>query len=194
MVKALESYPWSSYPIYVGAERAPDWLYFQEVYQQLPAKRRLREKYREFVEMGVDEEIADFYGKGNQKPYLGGDGFREWVFQQRLTEDGEVSRACLQCFRPDIDEVIESVVMSFGVELSSITENQRGRREENIPHWVVMYLAQEVCGLTLCNIADRLGLKRTGSIPTTIAKLKSRMESDRGLLCRVRRIKREYDA
>jgi len=55
-----------------------------------------------------------------------------------------------------------------------------------------MYLAQEVCSLKLCEIANYLGLKRTGSIPTTIAKLKSRMAINARLSKAVGEIMREY--
>jgi chromosomal replication initiation ATPase DnaA len=63
---------------------------------------------------------------------------------------------------------------------------------ENIPRWTVMYLAQEISGLKLREIAEYLGLKRTGSIPTTIAKLKLRMENDDSLSQVVGNFKRQY--
>jgi hypothetical protein len=73
LVDRLEDYPWSSYPYYECKISAPEWLYRDEIYSQLTVKSRRREKYRAFVEMGVDEQIALFYGKGNQAPYLGSD-------------------------------------------------------------------------------------------------------------------------
>ena len=66
LVDALEDYPWSSYPHYISKLPIPSWLYQHELYDQLENKTRYRAKYRAFVEMGVDEEIATFYGKGNQ--------------------------------------------------------------------------------------------------------------------------------
>ena len=59
-----------------------------------------------------------------------------------------------------IDQVSESVGRYFKVNLGSIVISQRGRVDENIPRWLLMYFAQEIAGY--------LGLKRTGSIPTTI--------------------------
>jgi len=193
MVTDLESYLWSSYPIYVGVQKPPKWLYSYEIYAQLGVKRRRKEKYQTFVEMGVDEEITTFYSKGNQASYLGSDEFRAWAYQQRQTDDNEVSKSSLQQFRPNIDEVMKSVAKDFGVELLSLTESQRGRREDNVPRWVVMYLGQELCGLSLRQIADRLGLKRTGSIPNMIGKLKARMASDSKLLRQINKIKSQYD-
>lgn len=192
MIKALEDYPWSSYPSYIGEQRAPKWLYQEEVYGQLGYKRRRKEKYRAFVEQGIDEELATFYSKGNQVPYLGSDEFRDWAYQQRETGDEVVNRQVLQQLRPGFDEVTEAVLKAFSVGLSSISGSQRGRREDNIPRWVIMYLAQEVCGMSLRQIADRLGLKRTGSIPTTIGKLRKRMEEDRALCRIVDGVKSQY--
>jgi len=74
--------------------------------------------------------------------------------------------------------VAESVARHFNVELETIKISQEGRVDDNIPHWVVMYLAQEICGVKLSEITIYTGLKRTGSIPTNIAKLKSRMAVD----------------
>jgi len=192
MVNQLDTYRWSSYPYYVSKLPKPIWLYRDEIYQQLSVKSQQREKYRAFVEMGVDEEIKLFYGKGNQKPYLGSDQFRDWVYQQRGVNDAEINRVDLQSFRPGIDQITESVARHFKVDADTITVSRRGIVNENIPRWVVMYLAQEMSGLKLRVIADYLGLKRTGSIPTTIAKLRLRMEIDEGLSRIVEKIKRQY--
>ena len=48
-----------------------------------------------------------------------------------------------------------------------------------------MYLRQVVGGQPLVSIAETFGLKRTGSIPTTIGKLKVLMDNDRKLLKKV---------
>jgi len=192
MVKRLEDYAWSSYPYYVKDSPAPEWLYQREIYDQLTGGRRLRERYRAYVEMGVDEEIAVLFGRGNLPPYLGSETFRDWAYRQRRTDDSEINRETLRSFRPDISQVTASVARRFKVDPSTITISQRGRVADNIPRWVVMYLAQQVCGLSLREIADFLGLKRTGSIPATIAKLKLCMAEDDGLARTVERIKSEY--
>ena len=115
-------------------------------------------------------------------PYLGSDHFSRVGIPLSL-----------QQFRLGIEKVIASVAASFNVKASTITESQRGQREENIPRWVVMYLGQALCGLKLKQIADRLGLKQTGSISNVVAKLKDRMDVDESLRGMVNGIKREYD-
>jgi len=193
IVDKLEAYPWSSYPCYVTSQSSPDWLYREEIYQQLSVKSRRREKYRAFVELGTDEEIATFYSKGNQVPYLGSDEFRDWAYRHRQTDEMVVSKEVLKQFRPGLPEIATLIANHFGVDADTLTGNRRGLAEENIPRWVLMYVAQEVGGHKLRDIADLLELKRIGSIPTTIAKLKLRMEEDSALARKVLNISRKYD-
>jgi hypothetical protein len=70
--------------------------------------------------MGVDEETAAFYSKGNQMPCLGGEGFREWAYQQRNTDEGELGRETIRFFRTSIDELTESVARHFKVDSNTI--------------------------------------------------------------------------
>ena len=193
LVNTPEDYPWSSYRYYVKNNSAPAWLYRQEIFGQLHVKSRKREKYRAFVELGVDEEMAKFYSKGNQMPYLGSDAFRDWVFRQRETDESDISRETLRHFRPGIDELVDRVASRFKVSTDSILTSRHGRVHDNIPRWVAMYLCQEVGSLRLKDIAEGFGLKDIGSIPATIKKLKIRIEGDPGVGRKVERLKHEYD-
>jgi len=189
----IESYPWSSYAYYVKKRKIPRWLYTQEIFQQLHVKTRMREKYRAYVELGIDEEIEKYYEKENQSPYLGSQSFRDWAYKQRDTDELSVSKETLQLFRPGLDEIIKRVAKEFKVSKSSILKSQRGRVANNLPRWVTMYMAQQYGGLKLKEIADEFELKRTGSIPTTIKKLRVVLEGDRNLLRKFNRIKSQYD-
>ena len=190
LVSELESYNWSSYKYYVTSKlKPPAWLYQADIYSQLGVKSRWREKYRAFVEMGVDEEIKQYYGKGNVMPYLGNEGFREWAYSQRITDDEAVSSESSVSFRPSIEAIVKRVTKAFKVTPDSILRAKRGG-ENNVPRWVAMYLCQEVGDYRLVNIAKCFGLKRTGSIPTTLKKLKTLMEGDRGLSRKVKGLKK----
>ncbi len=192
MVKKIDNYPWSSYPFYIKTLKPPEWLYQHEIYAQLHVKSRLREKYRAFVELGIDEEIAQLYGKGNMTPYLGSDVFRDWAYAQRVTEDSDISKRDIQLFRPSIDNIVAQVATTFKVSEASILKSQRGRVQSNVPRWIALYLSQEIGSKKLTEIATAFNLKRTESIPGTIAKLKILLDSDLRLIRKVNRIKREY--
>ncbi|MGB5454355.1 MAG: transposase [Gammaproteobacteria bacterium] len=193
MVSKPEDYPWSSYPAYLGHCKPPDWLYCQEIYAQLGVKSRFKAKYKAFVELGVDEEIKQFYGKGHIRPYLGSAAFRDWIYKHRKTEDEEVSKAALSGLRPGLDEITARVGAVFGVDKNSIVTGRRGVAEKNIPRWVAMYLCRDIGGHKLTHIAEYFGLKRIGSISNTIAKLNAYMEDDQKLARTVATIKSGYD-
>lgn len=193
MVKNIEDYPWSSYPYYVNKQKPPEWLYQQEIYQQLHVKTKWREKYRAFVELGVDEEITRFYSKGNTVPYLGSETFRDWAYAQRTTEETSLSKQTIQLFRPTIEDIVAQVAKTFKVSETSILKSLRGRVQNNIPRWVALYLSQNIGGKKLNEIARTFGLKRTGSIPTAVAKLKALMKEDLKLQRKVNQLKRQYD-
>ena len=183
----------SSYAYYAKKQKSPDWLYQQDIFSQLNVKTRPREKYRAFVERGVDEEIALFYGKGNTMPYLGSENFRDWAYSQRTTEEASITKENICLFRPSIKEMVTQVAKKFNVSVESILNSSRGRVENNIPRWVGLYLSQETGSKTLREIAAAFNLKQTGSIPTTIMKLRGLMEEDLRLTKKVRQIKSVYD-
>ncbi len=193
MVNHLVDYPWSSYSYYISNQKPPEWLYQGEVFDQLHANTNLQEKYLAFVELGVDEEIARFYGKGNIMPYLGSDSFRDWAYAQRDTEEAALSKQEIQLFRPSIDEIVNQVAKTFHVSDDSILRGQQRRGKNNLPRWVAMYLSQEIGSKKLTVIANAFGLKRTGSIPTTVKKLRVLLEDDSKLLGMVESIRRGYD-
>ncbi|MDX8379935.1 MAG: hypothetical protein R8K48_07845, partial [Gallionella sp.] len=126
-MEKIEDYPWSSYPYYINKHKPPEWLYQQEIYDQLHVKAGLREKYRAFVELGVDEEIAPIYSKGKITPYLGSDAFRDRAYAQRVTDDARVSKQDIQLFRPSMPEIVTQVAKVFNVSEASILKPQRGR-------------------------------------------------------------------
>lgn len=163
MVQNLKEYEWSSYQYYIDRKlTAPKWLFRSDIYNQLGAKRKIGERYRLFVEQGVDEEIQAFYGKGNVMPYLGSDEFRAWAYSQRSTDEQGITKKERSLFRPRLVDIIDAVSMVFSIPTESILHSQRGT--ENVPRWVAMYLCQQIAGASLADIAKEFGLKRTGSI------------------------------
>ena len=74
-----------------------------------------------------------------------------------------------------MDQIITRVARQFSVSPVSIVQAARGPGSKNIPRWVAMYLCQEVGAVTLQVIASRFGLKRYGTVSTTIGKLKAEL-------------------
>ncbi len=180
LVEKLSDYPWSSYPYYIRKRKTPQWLFPEEVLQQLGvAEQRQKAKYRAFVESGVDEEIQQFYDKGKMTSYLGSDEFREWVYQQRKTNDADISEREKFQFKMNMDKIIHEVAQLFNVPVAKVLRVRRG--DPNIPRAVAMYLCQEIADHRLIDIAHKFGLKRSGSIPGTIKRIKKLIASDQEL-------------
>ncbi|MFK5984405.1 MAG: helix-turn-helix domain-containing protein [Pseudomonadota bacterium] len=76
----------------------------------------------------------------------------------------------------DMDKIIGDVAQLLNVSILSIIQGKRGKK--NIPRSIAMYLCQEMGDHRLIDIAHKFGLKRTGSIPITITKLKVLLDSD----------------
>ena len=85
LVNVLEDYPWSSYPACIAKVKAPDWLHRETTYQMLGYKQRYK-GYAAFVLKGVDEEIAQYYNRGNIATIIGDKNFKTWVYEELLPE------------------------------------------------------------------------------------------------------------
>lgn len=185
VVADLLDYSWSSYPCYVSAVKKPEWLYQADIYGQLGAKSKRREKYKSYVEQGVDEEIKQFYGKGKQMPYLGSEAFRDWVYGQRATAEEEVSQQTLMPFRPSIEEIVQEVAIEMNVSPDVILTGGRGRGQ-NLPRLVAMYLCQERGDHRLTAIAEAFGLRRYGSVSDAVSKFKKALSEDKTLRAKLK--------
>ena len=190
LVEVLDDYPWSSYVYYVSAKPAPEWLYTHDVFAQLAAKSKRRQKYRLFVESQKDDQLTQFYNKGNQLPYLGSETFRDWVYQQRevLKRDADISKKDLAGFRPTIDEIINQVAEAFNVDTSDIVKGGHLAEPANIARKAAMYLCQRRSDHKLNAIAAAFGLKHYGSASAIIGNFKRDLEGDSKLNRKISRL------
>jgi len=184
--KNIELFPWSSYAYYIKSKKTPAWLYTQEILRQMNSPNRARDSYRAYVELGVDEEIKQFYGKKNLMPYLGSEAFRTWAYSQKITEEAKINEQDKFYFRPDMNAIIQNVARMLEVSVDSIVEGKRGK--ENIPRWIAMYLCREKGGHRHIDIARQFGVKRSGSVVNTIAKLEVLFEIDKNLKNKIMQI------
>lgn len=182
-----ESYTWSSLGAFLNKSKAPKWLNRNVVLDLLKGGKR----YGVYVGDGVDAELARFYGKKNQLSVLGDTRFRKSA--QARQAPGAVrgkSRGPQARLRPSISKVVGAVARQFRVTEKSIYQAARGPGSKNLPRWIAMYLCQEVSGVTLQEIARRFGLKRYGTVSTTIGKLKQEFVEAPGSLAVANRLRK----
>jgi len=168
-----QAYAWSSLAAYSNKAKSPVWLSKEVVLGSLPAGSRPAARYATFVADGVSDELAHFYGKKNLLSILGDNKFLK---KSRARQVGDTargkSRGPLAKLRPSIRKVVAAVAKHYKVPEKNIYKAARGPGSKNVPRWVAMYLCQELSGVTLQEIAKRFGLKRYGTVSTTIGKLK----------------------
>ena len=180
----LETWQWSSYPAYINKAKAPAWLNRDGVFEQTGltgAKRTAQIK--QYVDAGVDEELAHFYGKKNLSSIMGDEKFKKAAKTKRSASKVRgVSRGAHAKWRPSCKDIISAVAKQFKVSEESIYTAARGPGSKNVPRWVAMYLCQELSAVTLQAIAKLFKLKRYGTVSTTVGKLKKEFLEDPKLL------------
>lgn len=173
-----ETHAWSSYAFFTNKAKKEPWLNRDEVLSRLGKGVRPYSRYANYVAEGVDDELDHFYGKKNLLSILGDDKFRKKA-QAKSSPSAVrgVSKGSQAKLRPSMRQVVKAVAERFKVTEKSIYRAARGPGSKNIPRWIAMYLCQEVSGVTLQTIARRFGLKRYGTVSTTIGKLKQEFNS-----------------
>lgn len=184
-----EEHRWSSLGINLNKDKSPTWYKRDEVLAQMESGPRVYSRYGAYIAEGVDEEIKHFYGKKNLLSILGDDKFKKKAQAKSSPSTARgVSKGAQARLRPSIKRVVETVAAHYKVSEKSIYQAARGPGSKNLPRWVAMYLCQELSGVTLQVIAKRFGLKRYGTVSTTIGKLKQEFELDPKSLTAVKKL------
>ncbi len=170
LVARLKDWPWSSYPAYIGSREPLDWLHREAVYRMLGRKQHQR-GYRLFVEAGVDEEIAEFYGRGRRPPVLGDETFRERVMidARDTTEVAHHERRLLQ----EPEAILEAVARHYGLPVEAMLRRGRLDRLASQARSIAMGLCQARAGLTLNEIGERFGGIGYSTVAQRIRRLRA---------------------
>tara|TARA_R110000824_G_scaffold336_3_gene1907 strand:- start:67509 stop:68498 length:990 start_codon:yes stop_codon:yes gene_type:complete len=178
------SYSWSSLAAYGNKQKAPDWLVRDEVltmFASLTKDKAARPyaKYLAYVAEGSDADIKHFYARKNLHSVLGDEKFKKSAQSKiaALKLHGK-SKVKPVRSRPSMQQVVKEVARFYKVDEKSIYRAARGPGSRNVPRWVAMHLCQELSAVTLQTIANRFGLKRYGTVSTTVGKLKHEFQEN----------------
>ena len=105
-----------------------------------------------------------------------------------------IGKGKLARMRPSMKKVVAEVAKQFKVSESSIYKAKRGPGSKNVPRWVAMHLCQELSAVTLKDIARRFGLKRYGTVSTTVGKLHQESQNDSKILKAIRSLSKRLKA
>ncbi len=175
LVKNLEAYQWSSYPSYIGKSAAPTWL-DRELTYQLLGKAQRYSGYQQYVEQGVDEEIKEYYGRGNTLSVIGDKAFRESLLEEQAEQQKQPTPVIIHG-KPDIVGIMQSVSTHYKIPFEQIQKPQIGVRSSNLPRKYAMYLAQQV-GYRLQEIGEAFGVNHTGSVSHALTDVRQRLQQN----------------
>ncbi|HFE32594.1 MAG TPA: hypothetical protein ENJ17_04715 [Gammaproteobacteria bacterium] len=176
-----ERYDYSSYPAYLGSVTTPEWLHVEETLA-LFGERHRHERYRGFVEAGVDEELKRFYANRRVSPVLGARSFCKRIGMGREARSAETSPAGPNgSAAAAIDSIIAATAQYFDVDARSLCHGRRGKR--NLPRAVAMALCHQSASYSLEEVAQAFGVTSLAAISLAIYRLKARQRDDPSL-CR----------
>ena len=179
-VPYAEDYPCSSYLAYLGDVTAPDWLHTEETLV-LFGDRHRHERYRCFVEAGVDEELRRFYADRRVSPVLGTRSFCERIGMLGACRGaGPIADAVNKSARPGIDLIIAATAQFFGVDAHSLRYGRRGKR--NLPRAVAMTLCHQTGGHSLEDVARAFGVSSLAAVSLAAYRLKAKLKDAPDLL------------
>lgn len=187
VVSDMGGYRWSSHRGYLYKRERPLWLNTDPVLSRFS---RLKE-YQKFMYSEIEKEIVDFYKGPYQKPILGDKGFIEWVRERlgdraRVEDEKPESR---RVFGLGIDEIARATARVYGKQLEELKKKRRG--EENEARPIAMYLSRTLGGHKHGEIGKVLGLEKISSVSSVCLRMKARVEAERKIGRRARRIEEE---
>jgi REP element-mobilizing transposase RayT len=191
IVQKLESYPWSSYPAFIGTVKPPnllktDWLLGLFGRSRKTAYRN----YRNYVE-GTDISEIEDPGKETVSGFLlGGVEFAGWVketFLSGRTDQKEVPQLRELMPRITPQAVIETVAHEFGCTPDHILE--KGKKK-NLARDVAIYLAREMTGRSGVDLGVFFGNISGSGITVRGNQIADQLVRNRRLKGRINRIKK----
>lgn len=175
----LQSYRWSSYRAYIGADKVPDWLMTRYILAAIGHRNR-REHYKAYVAGDTDEALLEFYSRARISPILGDDLFKAKVLSGK-SPNVDIPELASARARPPLERIASETSHHFGVDASVIWQSTRGRGVTTPARSVAMYLCQQLGDMRLSEIADAFGLATYASAGATIRSVKQRITEDKEL-------------
>ncbi|NVJ61945.1 MAG: transposase [Gammaproteobacteria bacterium] len=177
IVSRLEDYRHSSYPAYINKLKAPEWLSRDFLYGLEDSAKRYA-GMRQFVEAGVDEYTAKLYSKQRWPIVYGSKEFRQWVADEKLTEQSITKQASMVINTPSIEQIITIVSDYYKVDYDDIVAIRKGKGIKSVPRNVAIYFCQEVADKTLLEIAEVFGFSHPNSVSYVTSQLRQRLGTD----------------
>lgn len=172
-----QDYTWSSFRAYMSPNGIDSWLETDFILEQMGAVSP-HQKYSEYVLMGNNVQINEFYGQKQTPSIYGNEKFI--ADNLKKLDDNYIAGVKTDFNRtkplPDPDEVIVSVVKYLQVPKDTINESCRGKR--NLARMMSVYMLNDLTQLTYKQIATYFKGLAYQSVGTVIARFEAMLKSN----------------
>jgi putative transposase len=171
LVGRVEDYCWSSYCAYVGRKKLP-WQSTDWVLAQFSSRQNIaRKRFRDFMREGYGEGLKEEFHRGTREGrILGNDTFFEEVFRRK----GEKIPS-----QVTLDQVLEKVSHSYGIEGDSLTSAGRQHRLSEA-RAMISWIVRETGHLSLTELSKRLN-RDISSLSVSAQRLVEKSQLDKHL-------------
>jgi putative transposase len=171
IVNRARQYPWSSFRDFLDPRGAPSWLDWHAVLAQVGGdEAQSRQVYVRFVEAGLrGGSISSPLNDVVAGALLGS---QSWVEQIKarvggLPAQSGVPTRRLLALRPTLPQIEEAVCETWGLERTILSAS---RRHGDDARMAAVYLAREVAGLPVTELAQRFGAVSPSAISRLLAR------------------------
>ena len=171
-------------------KKCPDWLDTETLLARFGKGWRRVKEYEGFMHCGVEKELREFYRERFQRPILGSKAFVAWV-KEKIGERAKVEEEKPQSrrvFGLGLQEIVRATARVYGKRVEELGKKRRGY--ENEARAMAMYLCRTLGGYKLTEIGRVLGLEKYSSVSSACLAMKARVEKERRLARRVRKVER----
>ncbi|HTP05607.1 MAG TPA: transposase [Nitrospirota bacterium] len=192
MVEHCKDYAWSSYPVFSGYNKLPEWLETHWLLSLFGKNQdQAKKRYRDFVESVQNQEIENPSKDIVSGVILGGVDFVNWVKQEFLSKRSDIKEIPqLRSLKPRLtpEDLISVVCEEFDCGRETIL---RKGKKKNLARDLAIYLSREVTGESGVALGRYFGGISGAGILVRHNHIANRIETDRRLKRRVNRIRKK---
>ncbi len=168
----IKDYDWSSCAVYLGNNKAPQWLYCYEISGRFSLGNM---NYQGYLEQGVDKPTLDFYQSQSSGSVLGSKSFKQHLINRiEASESGErKSVSSVIKTRPTIEQIIDALE-----EKTAAYSVSKTAKHSNSKRNIAMTLCRDVGRYGLKEIATVFGVGHPRSISVIVSRTRKLIESD----------------
>jgi len=190
IVEHCKDYQWSSYPVFGGYTKAPQWLetdWLLSLFGQ--NRKKALESYRKFVESIQNEKIEDPSRDIVSGIILGGTEFINWIKRTFLSEAPDnKEKPQLKSLKPGLtfEDLMPATCNEFACPREEIL--QKGKKG-NLARDVAIYLSREMTGESGVDLGRHFGISGAG-VTVRHGIIAEKIKKERELKRQVSRIKK----